>query len=52
MSRFIYRHRWRPHDVLLWDNRCTVHRVTPYNPAHRRIMHRTTIAGRDRVEAA
>ncbi|MCY3669951.1 MAG: TauD/TfdA family dioxygenase [Alphaproteobacteria bacterium] len=51
-ERFIYRHRWRPHDVLLWDNRCTTHRVTPYNPAHRRIMHRTTIAGRDRVEAA
>ena len=51
-ERFIYRHRWRPHDVLLWDNRCTVHRVTPYNPARRRIMHRTTIAGRDRVEAA
>ncbi len=51
-ERFIYRHRWRSHDVLLWDNRCTVHRVTPYDPAKRRIMHRTTIAGRERVEAA
>ena len=51
-ERFLYGHRWRSHDVLLWDNRCTVHRVTPYNPAHRRIMHRTTIAGRERVEAA
>ncbi len=51
-ERFVYRHRWRAHDALLWDNRCTVHRVTPYDPAKRRIMHRATIAGREPVEAA
>jgi alpha-ketoglutarate-dependent 2,4-dichlorophenoxyacetate dioxygenase len=26
----IYRHRWRPHDLLIWDNRCVLHRATPY----------------------
>jgi len=29
----------------MWDNRCTVHQVTPYDPAERRVLHRTTIAG-------
>ena len=45
-ERFVYRHRWREHDVIMWDNRCTMHMVTPFdNQAQRRIMHRTTIVG-------
>jgi alpha-ketoglutarate-dependent taurine dioxygenase len=45
-DRFVYRHQWRKHDVILWDNRCTMHAVMPYDAAnHRRIMHRTTIVG-------
>ena len=43
--RFIYTHRWEPDDVLMWDNRCTVHAVTPHDPTERRVMHRTTIMG-------
>jgi alpha-ketoglutarate-dependent taurine dioxygenase len=43
--RFVYRHRWETDDVLLWDNRCTMHRVTPFDPRERRVMHRTTIVG-------
>jgi alpha-ketoglutarate-dependent taurine dioxygenase len=31
--------------VLLWDNRCTMHAVTPHDPRERRVMHRTTIVG-------
>src|SRR5258708_24705118 len=41
---FIYRHQWRPGDLLLWDN-CTVqHRaIQDYDLPHRRLMHRTTM---------
>jgi alpha-ketoglutarate-dependent taurine dioxygenase len=50
--RYMYRHEWEPHDVLMWDNRCTVHAVTPHDPNERRVMHRTTIVGREPVTAA
>lgn len=43
---FVYRHRWRVGDVVLWDNRCTMHRaVADYDMAEPRHMHRTTIEG-------
>ena len=48
-ARFTYKHRWEPHDVLMWDNRCTVHAVTPHDPTERRVMHRTTIMGDEAV---
>ncbi len=49
-DRFVYRHRWRPHDVLMWDNCWTMHVVTPFeHGAERRVMHRTTIAGTEAV---
>jgi alpha-ketoglutarate-dependent taurine dioxygenase len=35
----------------MWDNRCTVHAVTPHDPGERRVMHRTTIVGREPVTA-
>ena len=43
---FIYRHQWRPGDLLMWDN-CTVqHRaVQDYDLPRRRLMHRTTMGG-------
>jgi alpha-ketoglutarate-dependent taurine dioxygenase len=45
-ERFVYRHRWAPHDVIMWDNRCTMHSVEPFDNANvRRIMHRVTLAG-------
>ncbi|MGE0225023.1 MAG: TauD/TfdA dioxygenase family protein [Acetobacteraceae bacterium] len=50
--RFVYRHRWEPDDILLWDNRCTMHQVTPHDPRERRVMHRTTIVGTEPVLAA
>jgi len=50
--RFVYRHRWEPDDVVMWDNRCTMHQVTPHDPSERRVMHRTTIMGTEPVLAA
>jgi alpha-ketoglutarate-dependent taurine dioxygenase len=51
-SRFVYRHRWEPDDVLMWDNRCTMHQVTAFDPRERRVMHRTTVMGDAPVIAA
>jgi taurine dioxygenase len=38
-----WRHQWRVGDVVLWDNRCTMHRRDGFDPAARRVMHRTQI---------
>ncbi len=43
---FIYRHRWQPDDLLLWDNRCLMHyAVNDYDGISDRYMHRTQIVG-------
>jgi alpha-ketoglutarate-dependent 2,4-dichlorophenoxyacetate dioxygenase len=42
---YVYRHRWRRHDLVLWDNRCALHRATNIPVRERRLMHRTTVAG-------
>ncbi len=42
----VYRHRWRKGDVIMWDNRCTMHyALYDYGPSEVRVMHRTTAAG-------
>ncbi len=51
-TRFVYRHKWETDDTLMWDNRCTMHQVTPHDPTERRVMHRTTIVGTEPVLAA
>lgn len=43
--RFTWHHRWRTGDLLLWDNRCVMHRRDPFDPAARRVMHRTQVKG-------
>jgi len=42
---FIYEHRWRIGDLLLWDNRCTLHARRDFNPNENRWMRRVTIQG-------
>lgn len=43
---FVYVHKWRQFDLVIWDNRCVLHRGTPYDSAkYRRVMRRTTVAG-------
>ena len=51
-EEFVYRHRWTQGDVVMWDNRCTMHRVTPYDLNLRRVMHRNTVVGDGPVTAA
>jgi alpha-ketoglutarate-dependent 2,4-dichlorophenoxyacetate dioxygenase len=42
----VYTHRWQPGDLVMWDNRCTLHRGRPWDEnKYRRVMHRTTVAG-------
>lgn len=41
----VYEHRWRVGDVLLWDNRCTLHARRDFDPNARRWMRRVTIRG-------
>jgi taurine dioxygenase len=45
-----YNH-WRVGDLVLWDNRCTMHRRDPFDDTTRRIMHRTQIKGESRPSA-
>jgi taurine dioxygenase len=42
---------WRAGDLVLWDNRCTMHRRDPFDAASRRIMHRTQMKGSARPSA-
>ena len=43
---FIYRHRWRQGDLVIWDNRAVNHRACGgYDDGDIRLMHRTTVLG-------
>ena len=43
--RFVYEHVWRPRDLVMWDNRCSVHARTDFDPAERRKLRRMTVKG-------
>jgi alpha-ketoglutarate-dependent 2,4-dichlorophenoxyacetate dioxygenase len=42
--QFVHRHRWTVGDLVIWDNRCTMHRGRPYDDTQRRVLHRTTVS--------
>jgi taurine dioxygenase len=44
-DRFAWYQKWRVGDVVLWDNRCVMHRRDAFAPGLRRLMHRTQIVG-------
>ena len=46
-SKFVYSHRWRKGDYVMWDNRCLLHRASPnFDTANEaRVLHRTVIIG-------
>ena len=50
--QFVYCHRWRTDDLLVYDNRCCLHRGRAWDrAAHARVLHRTTLAGDDSLKA-
>lgn len=43
---FVYRHKWRNGDLVMWDNCSTIHKAAGnYGPQHRRMLYRTTVTG-------
>jgi len=45
-SPYRYKHRWQKGDLVMWDNRCLLHRAIPYDMnKYRRVFRRTTVAG-------
>jgi taurine dioxygenase len=51
--KYVYRHVWARDDIVMWDNRRTMHSVEPYDNVNaRRIMHRVTLVGEGRPIAA
>lgn len=44
-ARYAWTHQWAPGDMLVWDNRCTMHYREPVNSAHRRVMWRSQFQG-------
>ena len=42
--QFVYAHEWKQYDLVMWDNRCTMHRARPFDGTQVRDMHRTTVA--------
>jgi len=47
-----YAHRWKPGDVVIWDNRCVLHRARPYDYGEVRVMRHTRVAGDPATELA
>jgi taurine dioxygenase len=51
-ARFTWHHQWKVGDILVWDNRCVMHRRDAFDPQSRRVMHRTQCKGVPIVEAS
>ena len=47
-----YRHSWTVGDLVIWDNRCVMHRARPYDPNHTRILRASRISGEPESELA
>jgi taurine dioxygenase len=50
-EEWTWRNEWRAGDLVLWDNRCTMHRRDAFDANSRRVMHRTQIKGETRPSA-
>ena len=48
----VYRHQWQVGDIVVWDNRCLMHRACPYDTRHPRTLRGTRIAGDQATELA
>ena len=47
----VYEHVWRVGDLLIWDNRCTLHARTDFDPAERRVLRRMALRGERPIPA-
>ena len=47
---YMYTHKWHVGDTIIWDNRTSLHRATPYDPDAGRMMHRTILQGTEAWE--
>ncbi len=47
-----YKHAWQPGDIVIWDNRCVLHRARPFDHREPRVMRHTRIAGEPESELA
>ncbi|WP_395337382.1 TauD/TfdA family dioxygenase [Novosphingobium sp. BL-8H] len=50
-DRYVYRHKWQPGDLAIWDNTATMHRVEPFDRESGRELHRCTLNGEEPVTA-
>jgi alpha-ketoglutarate-dependent taurine dioxygenase len=48
----VYHHQWSPGDVVIWDNRCLLHRACPWDFAEPRVMYHSRLAGHPVTEYA
>jgi taurine dioxygenase len=44
-DKYVWQHTWRVGDLIVWDNRCTMHHRNAFAPNARRLMHKSTTAG-------
>ena len=44
-EQFIYTHKWLVGDLVLWDNRCTLHARTDFSDKERRLLRRVVVGG-------
>ena len=44
-QKFVYEHEWKVGDLILWDNRCSMHARTNFPASERRMLLRTTVTG-------
>ena len=51
ISPYLYKHRWEKGDLVMWDNRCLLHRAVPYDMNnYRRVFRRTTVGGNSAIK--
>lgn len=48
----VYEHKWAVNDLVVWDNRCVMHRARPYDPKYKRVLRASRISGEPESELA
>ena len=51
-DQYVYRHKWQPGDLVIWDNTGAMHRVLPFDRESGREFHRATLNGEEPITAA